>query len=551
MGVVYKARQVKPQPHRRGEDDPARASSPASRPCKRFQREAEAAAASAASEHRRHPRSGRARGAALLLDGTRRGPKPRARCCATVRCPRGRPRTTAARCAEAIHYAHTAGILHRDLKPSNILIDRSDQPRITDFGLAKRLDGSGDITLTGQVLGSPNYMPPEQAAGRKRELSDRRSDVYSLGAILYELLTGRPPFLGETLQRNVAAQVVNTEPVAPRLLNPAMPARPGNHLPQMPGERAGQALRHRAGNSPTTSTASFATSRSTPGPSAAPNAPGAGAGANPRWRCLVAAAAAPAARRAHRLADCRLSHQSRTRSARRKAQSAARASELEARQIAYASDMNLAQQAVQEDEFDRALQLLDRHGRSSKSGFRPSSADPTVPSQHSDRLNAGLRTDLRGWEWRYLWRQCQGEERFILGEHTDGATAVGMLADGKTVFSAGRDKFVRLWDLESRRQIGLLPHAEEVIGAAASPDGRWLATASSKDAEGQPVLLWDLATQKIAATLTTNFWLRPGSITFSPDSKWLAFATVLRRRSSMGCECTQRGHESAGDSSIA
>src|SRR6185436_2294399 len=95
------------------------------------------------------------------------------------------------------------------------------------------------------------------------------------------------------------------------------------------------------------------------------------------------------------------------------------------------------------------------------------------------------------------------------------------------VFSAGSDRCVRLWELESRRQVGLLPHLEGVSGAAASSDGRWLATATSKYAEGQPVLLWDLATQKIAATLTTNFWLRPGSITFSPDNKWLAFATAF------------------------
>jgi WD40 repeat protein len=145
-----------------------------------------------------------------------------------------------------------------------------------------------------------------------------------------------------------------------------------------------------------------------------------------------------------------------------------------------------------------------------------------------------------------LWQQCQGEERFILAEHTNGATAVGMLADGKTVFSAGKDRFVRLWDLESRRQIGLLPHTEEIIGAAASPDGRWLATVSSKNAESQPVLLWDLTKQTVA-TLTTNFTLRPGSITFAPDSKWLAFATIFGGVRDMGCKCRQRVHEFASD----
>jgi serine/threonine protein kinase len=123
--------------------------------------------------------------------------------------------------AEAIHYAHERGILHRDLKPSNVLIDAFDQPRVTDFGLAKRLHHDSELTLSGQVLGSPNYMPPEQAAA-KRGLVGRRSDVYSLGAILYHLLTGRPPFVGETLT-DTLQDVVNKEPVPPRLLNPSVP----------------------------------------------------------------------------------------------------------------------------------------------------------------------------------------------------------------------------------------------------------------------------------------------------------------------------------------
>jgi WD40 repeat protein len=124
--------------------------------------------------------------------------------------------------AEAIQYAHQHGILHRDLKPSNVLIDPFDQPRITDFGLAKQLEGDSDLTVTGQALGSPNFMPPEQALGRHAEAGPR-SDVYSLGAMLYHGLTGRPPFQGATVQE-VLLQVQDVEPVPPRRLNPSVPA---------------------------------------------------------------------------------------------------------------------------------------------------------------------------------------------------------------------------------------------------------------------------------------------------------------------------------------
>lgn len=122
--------------------------------------------------------------------------------------------------AEAVHYAHQQGTLHRDLKPSNILIDRQGRIRITDFGLAKRIEGNSDLTLTGQVLGTPSYMPPEQASG-KRSLIGAASDIYALGAVLYELLGSRPPFRGQTPAETLR-QVETLDPVSLRLLNPAV-----------------------------------------------------------------------------------------------------------------------------------------------------------------------------------------------------------------------------------------------------------------------------------------------------------------------------------------
>lgn len=123
--------------------------------------------------------------------------------------------------AEAVHYAHAEGTLHRDLKPSNVLIDERDQPHVTDFGLAKRLDGGSELTVSGQVLGTPSFMPPEQVTGR-REAMGPASDVYSLGAILYQLLTGRPPFAAGTMEETLR-QVMELEPAPPRLLNASTP----------------------------------------------------------------------------------------------------------------------------------------------------------------------------------------------------------------------------------------------------------------------------------------------------------------------------------------
>ncbi len=122
---------------------------------------------------------------------------------------------------DAMQYAHDHQILHRDIKPANILLDAEKRPKISDFGLAKKLDTGDQVTRDGSVMGTPSYMPPEQARGDTALISPR-SDVYSLGAVLYQMLTGRAPFVSDSMM-DTLVQVINRDPVQPRELQPGVP----------------------------------------------------------------------------------------------------------------------------------------------------------------------------------------------------------------------------------------------------------------------------------------------------------------------------------------
>src|SRR5204862_2581002 len=123
-----------------------------------------------------------------------------------------------AKVARTVHYAHEHGILHRDIKPGNILLDKNGEPHLADFGLARLVEAESTVTGTLEVLGTPSYMAPEQAAGDTAKVS-KATDVYGLGAVLYQLLTGHPPFAGGTTYETINL-LLETEPRQPRLLNP-------------------------------------------------------------------------------------------------------------------------------------------------------------------------------------------------------------------------------------------------------------------------------------------------------------------------------------------
>jgi WD40 repeat protein/tRNA A-37 threonylcarbamoyl transferase component Bud32 len=395
--------------------------------------------------------------------------------------PCGAPRTEArliAVVAEAVHHAHRRGILHRDIKPSNILVDAAGTPFVTDFGLAKRVDAERSLSESGAVVGTPRYMPPEQAAGRK-DLTVA-VDVYSLGVVLYERLTGQTPFTGET-----ALEVL-------RRVREAEPARPSTLLPGLDRDLETiclKCLEKEPGKR-------YATAQDL-------------ADDLGRWLRGEPIVARPAGRAEQLWRWCRrnplvagltaglaVALVAATWFAIR---ADARAREVLAekatiRRLLYGAQLNLAQRAWEDGEIGFLKELL--------SDQRPDRTDDT---------------DLRGFEWHYWWRRCHPQPLFTLGDRRHGVRCFAFSRDGKYLATASSDHKVRLWDaLTGRRLATRAGRAGPVLCLAFSPDDRRLACG----AKDRTVIIHELSTPRRHRVLRGSS-AAVRCLAFSPDGKKL------------------------------
>ena len=358
--------------------------------------------------------------------------------------------------AEAVQHAHQEGVLHRDLKPSNVLLDTQDEPHVTDFGLARPMDDESSLTLTGQVLGTPGYMAPEQAKGGGAV--GPAADVYGLGALLFHLLTGRAPFVGAGAAETLT-QVLQQEPLSPRLLNPAVPVDLAavclKCLRKAPRERYGSAgelaedLKRFLGNETTHARPEGPVKRSA------------------RWcrRKPALAATVTAMLLVGLLGMTGIVWEWRR----------AEAESLKFQFGNYVADMNLAARALEDSDFGQTRELLNKH----------------------NPQNGGL--DFRGWEWRYLSECTRSEELRFLGRHSNDVCAVAFSSDGRLLASGGADGAIRFWKAGSWEPAGDLRLPAGELTMAFSPDGKTLVTGTAN----KQIIAWDLASQR---GLFTNQW---------------------------------------------